>query len=260
MSSKGIDVSSYQGVINWGKVADAGVQFAVLKVVRKDRNPDKQFENNWAGAAGAGVPVQGVYNYSYAVTVAKARRDAKAVLGILAGRTPMVWLDVEDTVVKGLGQTLAKIINAYGEIITAAGCRFGVYTGLSFYNSYIKPYADRITCPFWIARYPGSASMSITADPKDSERPRIVHDLYGWQYSHKGRVAGVSGYVDLNEFYIDVEMGKATSSAMTYTVKSGDTLSAIAKKYGTTVSAIVALNGSITDADRIYVNQVIRVK
>ncbi len=339
MSIKGIDVSSYQGVIDWVKAAAAGVQFAILKVIRKDLSPDKQFENNWTGATEAGVPVQGVYNYSYASTVEKAKSDAQAVIDTLAGRTPMVWLDVEDAVMKGLGQTLVEIINAYGAIITAAGCLFGVYTGLSFYESYIKPYADQITYPFWIARYPSSASMSLSADPSDDKRPDILHDLYGWQYSSKGSVSGISGNVDLDELYVAVEtvnvmpspdatayahkvgegitvssyyksstdaIGKAiiknasgtimrikagaanpycfgkngvatgwcndgdirsseeaeetTSAVVTYTVKSGDTLSAIAKKHGTTVSAIMALNSSITNANRIYVNQVIRVK
>ncbi|MCC8139700.1 MAG: LysM peptidoglycan-binding domain-containing protein [Lachnospiraceae bacterium] len=260
MSIKGIDVSSYQGTIDWAKAAAAGVQFAILKVIRRDRNPDKQFENNWAGATEACVPIQGVYNYSYAATVAKAKRDAQAVISVLGGRTPMVWLDVENDVQKNIGQMLTEIINAYGAIITAAGCRFGVYTGLGFYNSYIRPYADQITYPFWIAHYPGSVSMSISADPADDRRPEIVHDLYGWQYSSKGSVSGISGNVDLDELYVAVETEEAASAAVSYTVRSGDTLLAIAKKYGTTVSAIMALNSSIMDANRIYVNQVIRVK
>ena len=50
---KGIDVSGYQGVINWQKVKADGVEFAILKVIRKDMNPDKQFENNWTGCEAA---------------------------------------------------------------------------------------------------------------------------------------------------------------------------------------------------------------
>ena len=49
MSKKVIDVSSYQGLIDWVKVKAAGIQGAILKIIRKDLNPDKQFENNWAG-------------------------------------------------------------------------------------------------------------------------------------------------------------------------------------------------------------------
>ncbi len=338
---KGIDVSSYQGSIDWTKAAAAGVQFAILKVIRKDLNPDKQFENNWAGCTGAGVPIQGVYNYSYATTVAKAKSDAQKVLDILGSRKPMVWLDVEDSCQKNLGQLLINIINEYGAIITAAGLKFGVYTGLSFYKTYIKPYGSDIDYPFWIARYPSSSTMTITADPSDSYRPAIDHDLWGWQYSSKGSVSGISGNVDLDELYVavDTEKGYADTPAEEsettykvgdyitvssyyasstddiskaliknnsgtimkikagthnpycfgkdgvaigwcndgdirsvesaeestvveeyYTVKSGDTLSKIAKEYGTTVDAIMALNSQITNKNLIYVGQQIRVK
>ena len=149
---KGIDVSSYQGSIDWSKVKWAGVQFAILKIIRKDLNPDKTFEQNWKGCTEAGMPIQGVYNYSYATTVEKAKTDAQRVIEVLAGRKTFVWLDVEDRCQQGLGQTLIDIINTYQSEIKAAGLEFGVYTGLSFYNTYILPYANQIHCPFWIAR------------------------------------------------------------------------------------------------------------
>ncbi|MCD8069321.1 MAG: LysM peptidoglycan-binding domain-containing protein [Lachnospiraceae bacterium] len=343
---KGVDVSSYQGTVDWAKASADGVTFAILKVIRKDLNPDKQFENNWAGCTEAGVPVQGVYNYSYATTVEKAKSDAQKVLEILGSRKPMVWLDVEDSTLKDLGQLLVNIINEYGAVITAAGLKFGMYTGLNFYKTYIKPYPDQIDYPFWIARYPVSTTMPISADPSDSYRPAIDHELWGWQYSSKGSVAGVSGNVDLDELYVAVEtenvvesetgeaevatahsvgeqitvssyyasstddiekaiiknssgtimrikagthnpycFGKngvaigwcndgdirstdaeeavsetAEKEAEYYTVKSGDTLSKIAKAYNTTVDAIMALNSKITNKNLIYVGQNVRVK
>ncbi len=336
---KGVDVSSYQGTIDWTKAATAGAQFAILKVIRKDLNPDKKFEANWTGCTEAGVPIQGVYNYSYATTVAKAKSDAQKVLDILGSRKPMVWLDVEDSCQKNLGQLLINIINEYGSVITAAGLEFGVYTGLSFYKSYIKPYASDISYPFWIARYPSTSTMLITADPSDSYRPAIDHDLYGWQYSSKGSIDGITGNVDLDQLYVAVEtdnvyedttaeesettykvgdyitvssyyasstadisealiknnsgtimkikagthnpycFGKdgvaigwcndgdirsvessETTAAEYYTVKSGDTLTKIAKAYTTTVDAIMALNSQITNKNLIYVGQIIRVK
>ena len=132
MSIKGIDVSSYQGTIDWKKAKSDGVEFAILKVIRKDLKPDKQFESNWNGCIEAGIPVQGVYNYSYASTEQKAISDAKQVISILNGRKPMVWLDVEDSVQKNIGVRLADIINSYGNVIRSAGLQFGVYTGLHF--------------------------------------------------------------------------------------------------------------------------------
>lgn len=201
MSKKVIDVSSYQGLVDWVKVKAAGIQGAILKIIRKDLNPDNQFENNWEGCEKAGIPVVGVYNYSYATTVEKARSDALKVVDTLAGRTAKVWLDVEDACMKGLGQKLIDIILAYQAVIRAAGLEFGVYTGLSFYNDYIKPYASQIDCNFWIARYPSTSKKGVTDVPPDDKQPLVSHVLEGWQWASTGQVSGISGNVDFNEWY-----------------------------------------------------------
>lgn len=210
MKLKGIDVSAYQGVIDWFQVAAAGVRFAILKIVRKDLNQDKRFAVNWAGCKAAGVTIQGVYNYSYATTIQKARSDAERVVELLAGRKTMVWMDVEDDCLKGRGRALVDIINAYGEVIERAGLEFGVYTGKAFYNSYIRPYASVIKYPFWIARYPYSGAMGIDRDPLESDRPVLLHKTYGWQYSSKGSVPGVPGNVDLDIWYDDIDQAEPT--------------------------------------------------
>lgn len=205
MNLRGIDVSGYQGTINWGLVAKSDVDFAILKIVRKDMQADKQFEANWVGATEAGVPVQGVYNYSYATTIEKFISDAKRVIEILNARKAMVWLDVEDAGLKTIGKTLIDGINAYGKVITEAGLPFGIYTGLSFYNSFIKPFSAEISYPFWIARYPSNLQMSIGRSLDYDKKPSIDHELYGWQYSSKGVVPGVKGNVDMNELYVAVD-------------------------------------------------------
>lgn len=201
MSKKVIDVSSYQGLVDWVKVKAAGIQGAILKIIRKDLNPDKQFENNWSGCEKAGMPIVGVYNYSYATSVEKARNDAQKVIDTLAGRTAKVWLDVEDACLKGLGQKLIDIILAYQAVIQAAGLEFGVYTGLSFYNDYIKPYASQIDCNFWIARYPSTSRKDVADTPPDDKQPLVSHILEGWQWASTGRVDGIGGNVDFNEWY-----------------------------------------------------------
>lgn len=301
---KGIDVSSYQGNIDWTKVAAGGVEFAILKIIRKDLQPDNQFENNWKGCTSAGVPVQGVYNYSYATTVEKAKTDAKRVVETLAGRNAMVWLDVEDGCLEGLGSKLIDIINAYAEVICGAGLEFGVYTGQYFYNTYIKPYGG-IDYPLWIARY------GLNNGTANEKYKPIINGMVGWQYTSKGSVPGISGNVDMNIWYDDVISGEAekaepkdektieelarevldgiwgngaerknrlTAAGYDYaavqakvneickaaarkyhTVVKGDTLSGIAKIYGTTVSALVQLN-DIANPNMIYVEQKIRVK
>lgn len=213
MSKKIADVSSYQGIIDWKKVKASGVDGAILKIIRKDLNPDKQFENNWRGCNAAGVPIVGVYNYSYAATVAKAKSDAQKVVAILAGRKVKVWLDVEDEVQKGLGRTLIDIIKAYQAVIEGAGLEFGVYTGISFYNSYIKQYSSLISCTFWMARYPSSKKMSVSSMPAVSKKPVIKHVLEGWQFTSKAAVPGISGNTDLSIWYDSVS-GQTVSDAI----------------------------------------------
>lgn len=191
MNKIGIDVSSYQGKIDWKGVKADGIEYAILKIVRKDLNPDNQFEDNWNGCKEAGIEIRGVYNYSYATDVVKAVKDAKAVLSILNGRKTTVWLDVEDNCQKNLGKLLIDIVNAYAEVIKSAGLEFGVYTGQSFYNSYIKPYGG-VEYPLWIARY-GKNNGKM----EEQYRPQI-DGMVAWQYTSKGSVNGISGNVDMN--------------------------------------------------------------
>ena len=204
MSKKVIDVSSYQGMIDWVKVKDAGVQGAILKIIRKDLKPDNQFERNWAGCEAAGMPIVGVYNYSYAASVSKARGDAQKAIDTLAGRRAKVWLDVEDNSMKELGKKLIDVMLAYQAVIQAAGLEFGVYTGLAFYNDHIKPYASQIDCNFWIARYPSSGKKDVADKPPAGKQPLVSHILEGWQWASTGQVPGIRGNVDLNQWYGDV--------------------------------------------------------
>lgn len=198
MSLKVIDVSSYQGDIVWGKVKDSGIKTAILKIIRKDLNPDKKFEKNWAGCQASGVHVHGVYNYSYATTVSKAQEDAKKVLEILNGRKTKVYLDVEDPCQKGLGKKLVSIIDAYASVILEAGLEFGVYTGESFYNSYIKPYAA-LNYDLWIARY-GKNTGQI-----DEKYKPAIAGIEGWQFTSNASVPGISGKCDMSVWYVDLE-------------------------------------------------------
>lgn len=198
---KGIDVAKWNGVIDWKKVKESGVEFAILKVINKQCNIEDSFLINYNGAQSQGIPTD-VYNYSYATTVEKAVSDAKKVVSIIKGKNiDYVWLDIEEKSQMGIGQKLIDIINAYQKIIEKAGFKFGVYTGLSFYNSYIKPYYNLIDCPFWIARYPSSKTMNLSDNPAEDKKPSISNALWGWQYTSTGRVNGISGNVDLSIKY-----------------------------------------------------------
>ncbi len=206
---KCVDVSSYQGDINWNLVKSTGINYAILKVIRKDLNPDKKFEENWKGCKSVGISVDGVYNYSYATTVEKAKSDAQKVLSILNGRKCTVWLDVEDKCQQGIGSLLKDIINAYRDVIVGAGYDFGIYTGMSFYTSYIKPYVSQIKCDkFWIARYyNGYNKLSVNINPNEQYNPKINigREIFAWQYTSSGQISGINGNVDLSVIYGDAK-------------------------------------------------------
>lgn len=218
---KGIDVAKWNGTIDWKKVKDSGVEFAILKAINKQCKKEDAFERNYSGAISQGIPVD-VYNYSYALTTEKAILDAKTVLSVINGKKiGTVWLDIEDKSQINLGMMMIDIINAYKNIIESAGYKFGVYTGLSFYNTMIKPFHDFVDCPFWIARYPSKAQMAFDDMPREDKKPSILHPLWGWQYTSTGKVDGINGNVDLSLTYDLVENGEE-SDGERKTIKFGD--------------------------------------
>lgn len=219
---KYIDVSAYQGLINWTQVKESGVSSTILKIIQKNLSVDSRFEENYLNATRADVNILGFYNYSYALTKEKAITDANAVLKVLNGRKGIIWLDLEDKTQQGLGSTIVDIINAYGTVIESAGYEFGVYTGMSFYNSFIKPYKSQIKCTrWWIARYyNGYNKMSVTTDPNEQYNPKSSTglDLYAWQYTSSGVVPGISGNVDINILYGNTTPSTNYSPSVTETL------------------------------------------
>ena len=204
--TKCVDVSCYQGDIDWNLVRSDGVRHAILKVIRKDLKPDSKFEQNWKGCQEADIRVDGVYNYSYATTVPKAKSDAREVLSVLNGRKCTIWLDLEDKCQQKLGSLLKDIINAYQDVVVSSGYEFGIYTGPSFYNPFIKPYISQIACDkWWLARYYNSyRKMAVSVDPNEQYNPKFMtgaDPVYAWQYTSSGQVSGIRTDVDLSVIY-----------------------------------------------------------
>lgn len=220
---KGIDVSAYNQIDDYAKVAADGIDFAIIKIITRSGNPDRLFETHWKGFEDNGIVIQGVYNYSYATTVAQAQFDANVVVKVLNGRKAMVWLDVEDECQKTLGHLLVDIINAYAEIIYAAGLDFGIYTGQWYYNTYLKPYvSELIKYPFWVARYVYKDRVDEDIDPALEKFPEIgVPTYYGWQYTSKGMVDGIPGAVDLDAWFVDFEADAHTCECEAYYLEDG---------------------------------------
>ena len=116
---KGIDVSSNQGMINWGAVKTAGCDFAILRSTIKSGRPDKQFDANVVGCREQRIPFE-VYKYTYALTSTQAVDEAQQVVSLLRshGLTCRVWWDVEDNSLRTLNQgVLTGLIQSAADAI-----------------------------------------------------------------------------------------------------------------------------------------------
>ena len=194
MEIRGIDVSAWQGEIDWPTVANYGMGFAILRITEKGNVIDSAFEANYKGCTANSIPV-GVYKYSYAVNVSEIQYEARKVVEILDGRKLdyPVFLDIEDKCQENLSKSLMmQMIDAFREIIIKAGYQFGIYCGYSWYQYQLPEDAKKYDC--WLATYPSQddGTMQIRLKPSAG---------IGWQYSSKATIPGISGKVDRNVFY-----------------------------------------------------------
>ncbi len=192
----GIDVSSWQGEIDWQKVQKAGVEFVMIRVGYQagydgEYVLDKYFENNISGAAKVGLPV-GVYFYSYATSVEQAISQAEWVAEKLQDfqldlGVAFDWEDWGSFNEVGMSfYTINKVAGSFLETVENAG-----YNGI-LYGS--KNYLERIWQPkveydVWLAQY--------------YNQPTYKDDFWIWQMSDSGRVDGIYGNVDLDVMYIN---------------------------------------------------------
>ena len=205
MEIKGIDVSAWQGKIDWKTVADYGMGFAILRITEAGNVVDSQFENNLAGCNKYNIPV-GVYKYSYAMTIAEIQREARKVVSTLNGRRIQfpVFLDLEYNDQRSLGSdSIHKMADAFREIVEAAGYKFAIYCNVDWYENVICSHLKKYD--FWIARYPSNDDGWL------QERLRPDFGV-GWQYSSKAKIPGISGTVDRNVFYKDYTTDENTKT------------------------------------------------
>lgn len=196
---QGIDVSAYQGMPDWGRVRESGVKYAILRVSTRNGVVDSSFLHNYQQCIANGIAV-GVYKFSYALNAEQAADEARNVLSIISGRqltmAVPVWLDLEWSQQRALGRTaISKIALAFIGIIQEAGYKCGIYCNKDWYQNVLDTAV--LDYPYWIARYPAADNGTL----KDSLRPCLGEDI--WQYSSKGAILGISGYVDMNIAYTD---------------------------------------------------------
>ena len=186
---QGIDVSKWQGDINWSTVAQNN-HFAIIRAGYGIGNIDNYFETNYQKAKAAGVRV-GAYWYSYADSTSDAQQEAYSVINALKGKRfewP-IYYDIEEQSIFGAG-IASDIANSFCGILEANKYYCGIYASASALDSYFDSYVkERYT--IWVAHW-------------DVSRPSYSGAYGLWQYK-VGTTPGVNGQVDLDYGYIDFE-------------------------------------------------------
>jgi GH25 family lysozyme M1 (1,4-beta-N-acetylmuramidase)/GH24 family phage-related lysozyme (muramidase) len=196
----GVDVSVYQGTIDWNKVKAAGIDFAIIRVGGRGWGSegkiyaDRNFQKNIEGAIDAGVEV-GVYFFSQAITKEEAIEEAKYTLEQIKGYPityPVVFdwerIGGSETRTYGLAtQTLCDAANAFCQTVEEAGYKPMIY--FNSYCGYVKYDLRQILdYEFWFAQY--------------TKTPSFYYNFHMWQYTSSGQVSGIPGKVDLNLYLI----------------------------------------------------------
>lgn len=194
--NRGIDVSKYQGNIDWGAVAASGINFAIIRVGYRGSSSgalvqDPYFKKNISGATKAGIKV-GLYFFTQAVNEAEAVEEASMAMSLASGYkvTYPIFIDTESASggrANGLSKsTRTAVVKAFCQTVRNGGYKAGVYASKSWYANQLNASALNGYC-IWVAQYNSSCTYSGKYDM--------------WQYSSKGSVSGIKGNVDMNISY-----------------------------------------------------------
>lgn len=210
MPKKYLDVSRYQGRVDWPKVRAAGYEGVMLKTVSTNRKLssrkdglyiDPTFERNYQGAKAAGLAV-GAYYYTYATTRDMADAELALLKTVLVGKTfeLPICVDVEENKITQLGKQELTDLVAYAlATVERWGFYALLYVGLNFAQTelYMGGAALR-KYDVWLARYPRDKSKT-----KPEDKPKTDFAFGMWQYTSTARIPGVSGNVDMSHAYKD---------------------------------------------------------
>jgi len=191
--AKGIDVSVWQGKIDWGKVKSSGVDYAIIRAGYGDlaTQTDKYFEANIEGAEKAGVN-SGVYWYSYASSPEDAVLEAEACYEVIKGHKfeYPVYYAVEDPSIAALSnKEITDIVNAFCSTLE----KKGYYVGVKSYANFLNTRIDKSVYSkydVWVAHYGVS-------------KPAFNSHFNMWQFTNEGKIDGIKGYVNCNYAYLD---------------------------------------------------------
>ena len=207
MAIKGIDVSEFQGNIDWNKVKADGIEFAILKLANiydYDTNyKDSKFETNYKEAKKRGIKL-GAYIYNYCNTVDTLRKGLEWAIKKLDGKKldlPL-YLDMEDKDIQGeTVATLTNQCNEFAKYVKSKGYQAGVYANVNWLKNELNPDDFDKNISVWVAQYYKECQY------------KGKYDI--WQYASNGKVSGISGNCDMNYLYntdIIIESGSTDDS------------------------------------------------
>ncbi len=200
----GIDVSKHNGNIDWTRVKEAGVEYAIIRCGYRGSQSgsivvDPYFETNMKGAEEAGIPV-GVYFFTQAVNEAEAVEEASAVIDLVRpySLTYPIFIDTEGAGGTGRADNLmvedrSKIVKAFLETVknSTNGKKPGIYASRNWYNKKLDMNMMPSGIVIWLAEY--------------ADSPTYVGDYQMWQYSSAGHIDGIDGRVDMNLSFLKVD-------------------------------------------------------
>ncbi|MBC8535265.1 GH25 family lysozyme [Feifania hominis] len=249
---RGIDVSEWQGSIDFARVRDAGIEIVYIRAGAGGDYADPDFRTNYENAKAAGLKI-GFYHYVTARSSAEAEQQARYFVSLIGGTVPDCRLAMDFETFGSLSreQTNEIALVFLETVEQLTGKSTVVYTDA--YNAravWNDAVAER---PLWVAQYGVDT-------PEDNGK---WDSWVGFQYSDRGRVDGIRGNVDLDWFTDGILLGEQdeiphTQHHILYRVRRGDTLWRIARRYGTTVEKLAELN-HIADPNRIFVGQMLEI-
>lgn len=195
--SLGIDVSKWNGTIDWNAVKNSGISYVIIRCGYRGSSTgalieDPRFKSNIQGAKNAGLKV-GVYFFSQAVNEVEAVEEASMAINLVNGYglNYPIFLDVESSGGRGDkidAGTRTAVCKAFCNTIQNSGYSAGIYANKTWLTSYMNT-ASLTGYKIWLAQYASTPSYSATR-----------YDM--WQYSSKGKVTGINGNVDMNISYL----------------------------------------------------------
>ena len=260
---QGIDVSHWQGYIDYSEVRRSGIEVVYIKASQGTNIKDAYFEINYENTKANGLKV-GFYHFLTATNTEEAEQEARFFASVISGKTPDCKLVMDYETFGGVGvQESNEIAQVFLETTRRLTNKdIIIYSDLSNSQSrFSSELAENYE--LWLAYYSGEQRLQGIGTR--------WNNYIGLQYSDRGRINGISGAVDLDRFskeifldetsevpVIENPTGTINTETITYTVQRGDTLWAIARRYGTTSGEIAEIN-NISNPNLIYPGQELRI-